>query len=322
MALLLRADEIEPLLDLSKAILLTEEVLSEHANGSVDTHAPFHLIVEDGGAFRVVSGALLETKTMGVRVGPAMGLAPPSGSDGHMAVIYDTRGDLLSIMGYPFGILRTGATVAVAAKYLAREDAKRVGMIGTGRNALSLMRGVAAVRPVTEMFVCSRDPERRRIFCEQASEDLGIPVHSVNEVQQVVSGMDIVMTASNMRETLIPPELFEKGQHYSSMGPIQEVDRQTFLKADHVVVSSREYEINYYDPRPPFPLVTLIEEGKMSWDDIPELGDVVSGRAKISHGPTDLTVFHESAGGMGDIRFASWAYQEAKRLGLGQEITL
>lgn len=321
MTLLLKSDEIAPLLDLPKAIALTEDVLAEQSRGAVGGHAPFHLHVEDGGALRVVSGALLETQTMGVRLGPAMTL---SGSNALVAVIYDTKGDLLSIMGYPgaFATLRTGATVAVAVKHMARVDAKRVGMIGTGRNALSLLRGVAAVRAVEGIFIHSRDPERRRKFCEDAARDLGLPVTPVEEPRQAVAGMDIVLTASSAREPLFPPDWIEPGMHLTSMGPIGEIDTEMFVNADHVVVSCKEYERDYYDPRPPFPLVELIEAGRMRWDDIAELGDLITGRAAIGCGLDAVTVFHESAGGYGDVAFATWAYREAARLGLGQQISL
>ena len=59
----------------------------------------------------------------------------------------------------------------------------------------------------------------------------------------------------------------------------------------------------------------------MEWDDVDELGAVVAGKAKVRKGTGGVTVFHESAGGFGDVVFAGWAYEEARRLGLGQEMS-
>lgn len=316
MVLILSAAEVEPLLDMAKAVSLTEDVFAEFGRGRVSVHAPFHLNV-DKGALRVVSGALMDTARMGVRLSPTRGPA-----NGHLAVLYDTDGALLSVMAYPFGTLRTGATVAVSLKHMARENARRAGLIGTGTNALSLLRGAIAVRDIREFLVYSRDAERRRRFCEEASAALGLPVRPVDALREAMSGMDIVLTSTSNREPLFPFEWLDKGTHLSSMGPISELDRDVLMKADRLVVTSKDHEENYYIKTPPFPLVELIAAGKMSWDDVVELGDVMTGRVPGRASADEVTVFHESQGGFGDVRFAVCVYEEARRRGLGQEISL
>lgn len=72
MTLLLTAADVRPLLDLEKAIALTEEVFGELGRGQVDIHSPYHLFVREG-ALRVVSGALRESGFMGLRCGPTRG---------------------------------------------------------------------------------------------------------------------------------------------------------------------------------------------------------------------------------------------------------
>src|SRR5271170_7009352 len=144
---MLTASEVGPLLDLKKAIALTEDVFAELGRGQVDIHSPYHLFVQEG-ALRVVSGALRESGYMGLRSGPTKG--PP---EAHVALLYANTGPLLSVMGYPFGTLRTAATVAVSLKHMARPNARRLGMIGTGANAVGLLKGATTVRDVAEIFV-------------------------------------------------------------------------------------------------------------------------------------------------------------------------
>jgi len=320
MPLVLRATEVAPLLDMPRAIALTEDVLSEQARGRVAVHAPYHLPVENG-ALRVVSGVLLDSHRMGLRCGPTMPV--PNGARGnHAALLYDTSGELLAIIGYPFGTLRTGATIAASVKHLSRPDAGRVGLIGTGRNALGLLEGVRLVRDITGVRAFSRDPERREKFCAEASRLTGVPVEPVAEAKDAVAGMDIVLTASNQRVPLFPAAWLEAGTHVSSMGPIGELDADVFLKANRVVVTNKEQEKNYFIPTPPFPLVDLVAAGRMTWDEIAELGDVIGDHAVGRQSADDITVFHESQGGFGDIAFAAWAYDEACRRGLGQRVSL
>ncbi|HXP75074.1 MAG TPA: ornithine cyclodeaminase family protein [Stellaceae bacterium] len=320
MPLVLKASEVAPLLDLKQAVTITEAVFREQATGAVEVHPPYHLHV-DKGSLRVVSAALKGSDRMGLRFGPASGLTSPRGIESHLAALYATDGELLSVMGYPFATLRTGATVAVAVKHMAPEAACRVGLIGTGMNALSLLEGVQLVRPVAEVAVYSRDEDRRKTFAAAAERALGLPVRPVAEPREAVSARDIVLTATNFRQPLFPFDWLDDGAHVASMGPIGEIAEEVFLKASHVVVSCKEHEKHYLYPMKPFPLVDLIAEGKLHWDDVDELGDVVAGRPKAQRQKRGTTLFHESAGGFGDVAFAAYVYSEARRRGLGQEVS-
>jgi ornithine cyclodeaminase/alanine dehydrogenase-like protein (mu-crystallin family) len=313
MTLLLTAAEVRPLLDWAKAISLTEEVFAEFGRGKVDVHAPFHLWVQ-GGALRVVAGALQESKHMGVRLGPTQG--PP---DAHVAVLYSSDGPLEAIMGYPFSTFRTAATVAVSIKHSARANARRLGLIGTGINALGQLKAARLVRDIGEIVVSSRDADRRHRFCEEATREVGIPVRSVDTMREAVSDMDIVITCSSARQPLFPFDWLKKGTHLASVGPISELDPDILLKSARRVVSSRTHEENYYIKTKPFPLVELIEAGQLGWDQVDELGEVVAGTKKGRASDDEITVFHESQGGFGDMVFAAWAYSEARKRGLGKE---
>ena len=139
MPLLLSRDELSPLLDLDKAIELIEDAHRQQAAGQIVPHAPYHIHVGEHAGLRVVSGALLKSRRMGVRLGPNSGL----GGDKMYALLFDANnGELLSFMGFPFGTVRTAAVVAIAAKHLAREDSRRLGLFGVGRNAFGIIKAL------------------------------------------------------------------------------------------------------------------------------------------------------------------------------------
>ncbi len=320
MPLLLTREEIRPLLDLPKAIEVTEAAFREQAEGQVTSHAPYHIHVGGEQALRVVSGALVRSRRVGVRLGPNAQL---SGGDRMYALLFDAdSGNLLSIMGYPFGTLRTAATIALAARHMARGDVHTVGLFGVGRNALGLLKGIAAVRKISRVVVSSRDAERRKSFCERVMKELQIEVTPAEDAEAAVKKMDLILTATSSLSSLFPGEWVEPGAHISSMGKPSELGRDVFLKADRIVVGSREHERNYFDRSGPLPLVELAGEGKLPWDKIPELGDVVCGRAAGRQSADEITVFKESQGGFGDMAFATWIYEEALRRKLGREMEL
>ena len=320
MPLILSREEVGSLLDLSKAIELTEEAFAQQANGQVVAHAPYHLPVGGTAALRVVSGALLGSRRVGVRLGPNSYLG---GGDQMYAALFDTEsGELLSFMGFPFGTLRTAAHVAVAAKHLAREDARRLGLFGVGRNALGILKGLLSVRPIKEIFVSSRDPQRRKNFCADITQQLGIDARSVDNPEEAVRGMDVILTATNSLTPIFPEDWVQPGTHVSSMGKPTELSRGLHLKANRIVVGSQEQERNYNDRSAALPLVELTAEGRLSWSRIPELGELVTGRVRGRESRDEINIFRESQGGYGDIAFAAWLYEEARRRKLGREMEL
>ena len=320
MPLLLSREELKPLLALDKAIELIEEAHRQQAQGQIVPHAPYHIRIGSHSGLRVVSGALLKERRVGVRLGPNSGLG---GGDKMYALLFDAdSGELLSFMGFPFGTVRTAAVVALAAKHLAREDSRRLGLFGVGRNAFGILKGLISVRPIKEIFVSSRDPERRKNFCAEGEKLLGISVRGVDKPEQAVRGMDVVLTATNSLSPIFPEDWVEPGTHVSSMGKPTELSRGLHLKANRIVVGSQEQERNYGDRSAALPLVELTVEGKLSWSRIPELGELVTGQASGRTSRDEINIFRESQGGYGDMAFAAWLYEEAKRQGLGKQMEL
>lgn len=320
MPLLLSREELRPLLELPKAIELIEEAHRQQAAGQIVPHAPYHIQIGGRTGLRVVSGALLGTRRVGVRLGPNSGLG---GGDKMYALLFDAdSGELLSFMGFPFGTLRTAAVVAIAAKHLARSDSQKLGLFGVGRNAFGILKGLLTVRPIKEIFVSSRDPQRRKKFCDEAAEVLGITVRGVDNPEQAVRGMDVILTATNSLTPIFPEDWVEPGTHVSSMGKPTELSRGLHLKASQIVVGSQEQERNYGDRSAALPLVELSAEGKLSWSRIPELGELITGQVSGRTSRDEINIFRESQGGYGDMAFAAWLYEEAKRRGLGKQMEL
>lgn len=100
------------------------------------------------------------------------------------------------------GALRTGAASGIATKYMARTDAARLGVIGTGRQARTQVEAICKVRPITEIVVYSRSAENRAKFCHDIAAT-GRHVSAVDSAEAAVRACDIVVTATTATDPVL-----------------------------------------------------------------------------------------------------------------------
>lgn len=93
--------------------------------------------------------------------------------------------------------MRVAGICAVAAKYLAREDARVLGLYGAGFQAESMIAAMKAVRPIERVRVFSPTLDRRLSFCQRMRKQHGIEVLPLDNPAQVPVGADIVACATN-----------------------------------------------------------------------------------------------------------------------------
>lgn len=316
MTLLLRASEVEDLIDPLDAVEITSEVVREEAEGTT-IHVP-----QWGGAHtahgrlvRMVGGGLFQLGRLGFRMGGG-----PS-----VCVLYDTHStEMLAIVGYPFSNLRVGASMALAARHLSQPDARTIGLLGSGRNALSILQCLKAVRPIERVNVFSPTPDHRARFAEEATADLGIPVTACDAPERVMAEADIIVAATSSDDPVVRLKDVRPGVHVTSMGHQHEIDASLYVGADQFVALSRHQEVEDAQPRAeysrgPSPMQRLLADGTLKPESIVDLGEIVTGRIAPRNGPSDITLYRESRGGVHDAALANRAYEHARELGRGLE---
>src|SRR5437763_17075777 len=170
MALVVPRDVAERYLDPATTMDVLREVMIEEAEGDTFHMPPFGGSKSKRRTFRLVGGGLYGMQRMGVRAG--------------VTQLFDTEsGDLIAIVGGATR-WRLAATMSLAAKYLARPDATRVAMLGSGRNALGILECLKLVRPITTVAVFSPTLEHRARLASRASDVLGIPVTAVDNARE------------------------------------------------------------------------------------------------------------------------------------------
>ncbi|MDE0214840.1 MAG: hypothetical protein OXN22_12230, partial [Deltaproteobacteria bacterium] len=194
--------------------------------------------------------------------------------------------------------------------------------IGSGRLAPSLLQAATGLRPIERVRVYSRSADRREAFAHRASNDFGIDVAAVSDPGEALAEADIVLVSTNSPEPALRGAWLRPGQPVFGCGRPNEFDDDTYLGAALIVVSSKTHEMGYYDTQLDQPLIRLSREGGIAWDAVVELGQLVTLEGPPPGLNDGIVVFRESQGGYSDVALASFAYEEAVRLGRGQNIVL
>ncbi len=311
MALLVRRDEAQRFLDWERAMQALESVMIEEIEGNTFHMPPFGGSKSERPTFRLVGGGLYGLRRMGIRIGGA-------------AQLFDTEsGELLAIVAGATN-LRIGATMGLAARYLSRPDARAVGLLGSGRNALPILQCLSVVRQIERVDVYSPTPEHRTAFARRAAAALGIPVTARDGPEEAIAGADIIVVGTSSYGAVLTYSDLHPGVHVTSMGMSTELEESVFLGVDQFVAPSREQEVDSASPAVhPYvegPLFRLVQEGRYDPAAIVELGSILKGDIAPRNGPSDVNLFRDSRGGVGDIALANWAYERALEGGLGIEI--
>src|SRR2546425_3537749 len=226
--LVLRESEIRRLLDPGSCLKAVEDPCSAYATGGASLPAVINLDVEENrGEIHIKTGHLRGTPHYAVKIAsgfydnPARGLPQNDG----MVLVFDATTGVLAALLLDNGFIteqRTGAAGAVAAKHLARRDARVVGVVGCGSQARFQLESLVLVRPFGEVRIYGRRPDRARACADELAGQPWIPkgcrVTAVPGVRDAVEGADIVVTVTPSREPLVRAEWLAPGTHVTAVG--------------------------------------------------------------------------------------------------------
>ena len=317
MTLFLNEQEVASLLPMDECIEALERAFAHAGAGQVDNKARSRIRMP-GGFFHFMAAADGGQGVFGYKAYPSF--AGPGGAK-MVVMLYDYEtGQLLACMeAGRLGQIRTGAASGLATRYMAREDAATVAVIGSGFQARTQLEAVCAVREIKQARVFSRRQERREDFAQRSSERLGVDVQPVDSAQECVEGADIVIAITSAREPVVLGEWLAEGAHINAAGgnhwQRREIDEAAVLRSELIVVDDLEQaKIECGD------LMWLEARGSFRWSMAHELCDVVAGRVPGRKSPEGVTLFESLGVALEDIAAAELVYRKAKEQGVGVEL--
>jgi ornithine cyclodeaminase len=317
MALLLREADVEQLLTMSTTIELVERVHREYSTGQA-IDVPRERTRLPKAALHILQGAVPSAGVFGYK-------AYTSSREGVRFLVYvfsAERGSLEGIVeANRLGMMRTGAAGGVAARWLARPDAKVAGIFGSGWQAQGQLEALAAVRKLERVKVYSRTAAKVAKFCERMGGKLGIPVVPAASAEDAVKGSDIVVTITTSATPVFDGEWIAPGTHVNAAGSNsllrQEIDEATVRKCDPIVVDSRPSAIKEAGD-----LLPALEKGRIHAGGLTELGEVIAGIRPGRTSAGQVTLFESQGMAMQDLIIAAKLLELARQGNRGTAVDL
>ena len=97
---------------------------------------------------------------------------------------------------------RVGATTGLGVAEMAREDARVLGLYGTGNQAYHNTRAICAVRPIKRVQLFSPSAAHRQAFVERMAGEK-VEVVALDDPRQVPVGADVVLCATNTKTPVL-----------------------------------------------------------------------------------------------------------------------
>ena len=231
-------------------------------------------------------------------------------------------GEMVALIEADFiGQMRTGAASGIATKFLAREDARSIAIIGTGLQSRTQLEAIASVRNITSAKAYGRDAARRENFAAEMSERLKIPVTAAASGEECVRGADIIVTSTTSTTPVLEGKWVTPGMHINAIGANfpqkHELDAAAVRKCNVVTADSRaQSKLESGD------LIQMYGDDDRLWREVMEIADVISGTAKGRTSETQITLFKSNGIAIEDVVTAARVYEMAKEKGIGRDVAM
>jgi ornithine cyclodeaminase/alanine dehydrogenase-like protein (mu-crystallin family) len=271
------------------------------------------LPLSEGRLFGVMPGAMGAHGVFGAKLISVFEGNSAAGRPSHQGVVAlfdaETGAPLCMADAREITAIRTAAASAVATAALARPDACRVAIIGTGEQAVTHARAMGKVRKLESIVVWGRSAERTAAFVEEMREELSVPVAVAGSVEEAVSRADIICTVTGAKEPVLKGAWVRPGSHVNVVGSgfagPAEVDSDLVVRSRYVV-DSREGILRQGSEFLRAKEAGLIDDNHI----VAEIGQVLAGTIKGRRSRDEITIYKSIGHVVQDLASAWALYSE------------
>lgn len=309
--LLIDEHEVRRLLTYTRCIPLIRDAMTAFSAGQTHQLLRSILSVGHGHLLGVMPGGLGEAQPFGAKLVSVYpeNFSRQRPSHQGVVVLFDpaTGAPVCVADAGAITAIRTAAASAVATDALARPDARRLTVLGYGEQAMTHIRAISHVRPLSGVRVWGRSPERAQAFARQMSEETGLEVIVATSVAAAVDGADIICTVTSASEPFLESRWVADGTHVNLVGSSfagpAEVDDALVARA-RFIVDSREGVLAQGAEFLRAKAAGMIDDDHIAG----EIGAVLSGAAEGRQADGQVTVYKSLGHVVQDLAaaFALW----------------
>ncbi|WP_439515093.1 ornithine cyclodeaminase family protein [Oceanibaculum nanhaiense] len=231
---------------------------------------------------------------------------------GQYLLLSGETGEVLAMIdGQTLTARRTAAASALAASYLAREDAATMLMVGAGALAPQLIRAHLAVRPsLREIAIWARDKTKSQALADKMAAETGRNVTAASDLEAVARTADLISCATLSKQPLVQGAWLKPGAHLDLVGAftpeMRESDDEAVRRA-RVFVDTREGALKEAGD-----IVLAVKAGALTPEAIQgDLYDLTRGTATGRETAEEITFFKSVGTALEDLAAAQLAYSRA-----------
>ena len=286
------------------------------------------LVRERRGLLAAMPVYLGSTRTLSTKLVSVFPENEAHGVPSHQAVIlvFDAEtGSPRALMDGTFiTAARTAAGSALSARLLARQEATYSADHRNRRAGPRPRQAIPRVRPIREIRVVGRDPQRAARLAAEITQEQGIQAFACEAVEQTFAGAHIICAATHAAEPVVKGAWLQPGTHVTSVGLNPdgcEVDAEAVMKS-LVVVETREAALAP-GPGGSNDLKWPIRDGLMAEDHIhAEVGDLISGTRPGRTSTEQITLYKSVGVAVQDAVAAHLVLEAAEKQGVGREVEI
>jgi alanine dehydrogenase len=305
--------EAAELLPLGAAVDLLAEAHAAYAEGRATNMSRTH--AQWGEAILHAVGGMVEGTA-----GTKTWMYTPRGAKPLLVLFAVEDGSVVGVVeAFGMGKVRTAATSGLATRLLASEDAGVLALLGTGKQALAQARVAAEVRPLREVRVFGREPARRAAFAERLAAELSVSISEHDAVESAIAGASLLTAVTRAQDPIVTGAMLKPGVHVNAVGAIvpsrRELDESAVARCSLVVTESRmQAEEDSGELR------AAVEAQSLRWDEVAELGDLVTGARAGRTDAEEITLFKSLGVGLADVAIGIELLRRAADAGAGREL--
>ncbi len=189
----------------------------------------------------------------------------PSVMGAYLLLDGKTGAPIALIDGPMLTVKRTAAASALASSYLSRPDCERFLMIGTGSLAPYLIMAHASVRPICNVLIWGRSPDKAARLAKRLDRP-DFRVAATDDLEAAVRGAHVISCATLSKDPLVRGDWLQPGQHLDLVGAFRPDMREsddTAIRRARVFVDTRDGALAEAGD-----IVQPIESGLLDRDDV------------------------------------------------------